>query len=83
MSTPRDQILRKLGQKMLDEIDLLLRRFAEEKATLLVADARIAAIDAEVAVLEEERVRLVARGQSRAPIEDGLIADAPRAKVAK
>ncbi len=83
MSTPRDQILRKLGQKMLDEIDLLLRRFAEEKATLLVADARIAAIDAEVAVLEEERARLVARGQSRAPIEDGLIADAPRAKVAK
>lgn len=67
MAIPRDQILRKLGQKMLDEIDLLLRRFAEERAKLLLASVRLEEIAAEVAVLEEERARLIARGQARTP----------------
>lgn len=67
MPTSREQIQRKLGQKMLDEIDMLLRRHAEEKAKLLQAPARIEEIDAEVSVLEEERARLIARGQGRSP----------------
>jgi len=83
MSTSRDEILRELGQKMLFEIDDLANRLTAEKAALLEAARRIPEIDARLAILAEERARLVARGQSRAPIEDGLIADAPRAKVAK
>jgi predicted nuclease with TOPRIM domain len=72
MSIPRDQILQKLGEKMLAEIDLLLRRFAEEKAGLLQASARLQAIDAEVSVLEEERARLIARGERLTVKEDSL-----------
>ena len=67
MSTSRDEILRELGQKMLFEIDDLVNRLIAEKLSLLEAEKRIPEIDARLAVLAEERARLVKRGESLAP----------------
>lgn len=73
MSTPRERIQRELGQKMLDEIDMLLRRLDEEKQALLLASARIAEIDERVAVLQEERAKLIARGRERIPANESAL----------
>lgn len=59
------EILRELGQKMLDEIDMLLRRNDEERQKLLRAAERLKELDARDAVLQSERAKLLARGQGR------------------
>lgn len=61
----KSELLRRLGMKMLAEIDLLLRRNAEERAKLLQAQDRLAELDVEDTVLNEERAALIARGQPR------------------
>ncbi len=70
MSTDPTQILRELGQKMLDEIDMLLRRNSEERAKLLGATARLEELAVRDAVLLDERRRLIARGESLTNKED-------------
>lgn len=63
MATNPEDILRRLGLKMLAEIDMLLNRNAEERAKLLNAPTRLQELAAEDAVLHSERARLIARGQ--------------------
>lgn len=75
MAADRDTILRELGQKMLDEIDMMDRRLAEELEELERAPQRIADINVRRAVLREERDKLIARGQpgGRTPANDSAL----------
>jgi hypothetical protein len=73
MAIPTEQILRELGQKMRDEIDLLLRRNAEERAKLLNASTRLEELASRDAVLLDERRRLIARGEARVPENDSRL----------
>lgn len=72
MATPtKSELLQRLGLKMLAEIDLLLRRNAEERAKLLQSTDRLAELDAEDIVLNEERAALIARGKPQeTPVND-------------
>lgn len=84
MSVDPTEILRELGQKMLDEIDMLLRRNDEERQKLLRAPERLRELDARDAVLNSERAKLIARGQpgGRIPAnESSLTAKGAATKV--
>ncbi len=54
MSTPDNQVAEKIGRA----IDGQIFRLQEERAILLGAAARIAAIDAELVILQQEKARI-------------------------
>jgi hypothetical protein len=79
MDTPDQKAAEKIGRA----VDGQIFRLQEERETLLQAAARIAEIDAELAVLQAEKVRIDSRRPPRpVPVGAGpLTPDSPPGRV--